>query len=207
MRIIIITILMLSSGWLKAQSNIAEDHIRQGNELYRAEKYEEATAEYQSALNADPSNLIAKSNLGNALYKSGKQDEAIKTFGELAALNTDSKQKSEAFYNKGAIQSRLKKLEESIETYKSSLRSNPDNKEARENLQKALLELKKKNPPPQKQDNKKQQQQQKKQQQSKMSPKEAEQRLKLLQQKEKEVQERMQKEKSKSATGGGTKDW
>jgi hypothetical protein len=39
-----------------------------------------------------------------------------------------------------------------------------------------------------------------------MSPKEAEQRLKLLEQKEKEVQERLQKEKSKSG-GGNTKDW
>ena len=39
-----------------------------------------------------------------------------------------------------------------------------------------------------------------------MSPREAEQRLKLLEQKEKEVQERINKEKSKS--GGGTgKDW
>ena len=38
-----------------------------------------------------------------------------------------------------------KKLEESIEAYKNALRYNPDDKEARENLQKALLELKKKN--------------------------------------------------------------
>jgi hypothetical protein len=39
-----------------------------------------------------------------------------------------------------------------------------------------------------------------------MSRKEAEQRLKLLEQKEKEVQQRLQKEKSKSG-GSQTKDW
>ena len=82
---------------------------------------------------------------------------------------------------------------------------------ARENLQKALLELKKKPPPPKKEEKKDQKkqdpkQQPKKQPQSKMSPKEAEQRLKLLSQKEKEVQQRMQQ--AKSRTGGGQpKDW
>ena len=111
------------------------------------------------------------------------------------------------YYNKGAILSRQKKLEESIEAYKNSLRLNPDDKEARENLQKALLELKKKNPPKKKEEqDKKKKQQQQKQPQSKMSPKEAQQRLQLLAQKEKEVQQRIQKEKSKSG-GNQTKDW
>ena len=39
-----------------------------------------------------------------------------------------------------------------------------------------------------------------------MNQKEAQQRLKLLEQKEKEVQQRMQKEKSKTG-GGQIKDW
>ena len=39
-----------------------------------------------------------------------------------------------------------------------------------------------------------------------MSPKEAEQRLKLLEQKEKEVNQRLQKEKLKTG-GGQVKDW
>ncbi len=39
-----------------------------------------------------------------------------------------------------------------------------------------------------------------------MNQKEAEQRLKLLEQKEKEVQQRLQKEKSKTG-GGQPKDW
>ena len=49
-----------------------------------------------------------------------------------------------------------KKLEESIEAYKNALRQNTADQEARENLQNAILELKKKNPP--KKDDKKQQQ-------------------------------------------------
>ena len=114
--------------------------------------------------------------------------------------------RSKTYYNKGAILSRQKKLEESIEAYKDALRLNPDDKEARENLQKALLELKKKEPPKQKNDDQKKKQDQQKQPQPKMSRKEAEQRLKLLEQKEKEVQQRLQKEKSKSG-GSQAKDW
>jgi Ca-activated chloride channel family protein len=38
-----------------------------------------------------------------------------------------------------------------------------------------------------------------------MNPKDAEQKLKLLEQKEKELQQKLQKQKTK--TGGGMKDW
>ncbi|MGB5030148.1 MAG: tetratricopeptide repeat protein, partial [Chitinophagaceae bacterium] len=139
-----------------------------------------------------------------------KQDEALKAFSELSDKANEKELRSKSFYNKGVVLTQQKKLEESIEAYKNSLRQNPDDKEARENLQKALLELKKKNPPKKKEEKenqkKKQQEQQKKQQQPKMSPKEAEQRLKLLEQKEKEVNQRLQKEKSKTG-GGQVKDW
>ena len=126
--------------------------------------------------------------------------------GGFATLPEKGEFKAKAWYNKGAVLSRQKKLEESIEAYKNTLRLDPNDKEARENLQKALLELKKKNPPKKKEEDKKKKQQQQKQPQSKMSPKEAQQRLQLLAQKEKEVQQRIQKEKSRSG-GNQTKDW
>ena len=129
----------------------------------------------------------------------------MKVFTEVAGSAEKGELKAKAYYNKGAVLSQQKKLEESIEAYKNTLRINPDDKEARENLQKALLELKKKNPPKKKEEQDKKKKQQK-QPQSKMSPKEAQQRLQLLAQKEKEVQQRIQKEKSKSG-GNQTKDW
>src|SRR5439155_425595 len=71
-------------------------------------------------------------------------------------------------------------------------------------LQNSLLELKKKNPP-KKQEEKKKKEEQKQQPKPKISPREAEQQLKLLEQKEKQVQERLQKN---SRTGNSQpKDW
>ena len=189
---------------LSAQEN--DNAIQKANDLYKQQQYQQAEAAYSEVLEKESSNSTAKYNRALALHKQGKLDEAIKELDDLAFKTNDTELKSKAYYNKGAILSGQKKLEESIEAYKNTLRLNPNDKEARENLQKALLELKKKDPP--KKDDKKKQQQKKQQQkpQPKMNQKEAEQRLKLLEQKEKEVQQRLQKEKSKTG-GGQPKDW
>lgn len=206
MKRVLFLVILFAPVFLSAQK--VTETIQQGNELYKQKQWDQAENKYNDALKIDPSNSTAKYNLGNTTFRRGKPDESVKIFDELATLGTVSDNKSKAFYNKGAILSNQKKLEESIDAYKNALRQDPNDKEARENLQKALLELKKKNPPKKEDDKKKKQdqQQKKKQPQPKMNPKEAEQRLKLLEQKEKEVQQRMQKEKSK-AGGGQPKDW
>jgi len=186
---------------LKAQDT--DRLIQRGNEEYNRKEYQMAEAAYNEVLNMDPANNIAKYNKAAALYRQTKADESVKVLEDLAFKTEAPDLKSKAYYNKGAILSAQKKLEESIEAYKNALRQNPDDKEARENLQKALLELKKKTP--QKKDDKKKPQPQQQKPQPKMNQKEAEQRLKLLEQKEKEVQQRLLKEKSK--TGGLPKDW
>ena len=193
---------LISVAYLRAQDT--DRLIQRGNEEYKQKEYQMAEAAYNEVLNFDPANNIAKYNKAAALYRQTKADESVKVLEDLAFKTETRDLKSKAYYNKGAILSSQKKLEESIEAYKNALRQNPDDKEARENLQKALLELKKKTP--QKKDDKKKPQPQQQKPQPKMNQKEAEQRLKLLEQKEKEVQQRLQKEKSK--TGGGLpKDW
>lgn len=206
---IVILLLMTSAFSSFGQTETVQKAIQAGNDLYKQQKFDEASFEYEKALKADPTNATAKFNRANSLAKQNKSDEAVKAFTQIAGDAKEAGLKSKSYYNKGAVLSQQKKLEESIEAYKNALRQDPNDKETRENLQKAMLELKKKTPPPKKQDDqqkKKNEQQQKKQQQSKLSPKEAEQRLKLLEQKEKEVQQRLQKLKSKSG-GSQTKDW
>ena len=198
-------VLILALGQaILVQAQKENEMIQSGNDLYRKQQYDKAQQEYSNALKSQPANTTAKFNIAATTYRLNKQDEAIKQYDELVKTNIDADMRAKAFYNKGAILSKQKKLEESIEAYKSALRINPQDNEARENLQKALLELKKKEPPKQKDDQQKKKQQ--KQQQPKMNKKEAEQRLKLLEQKEKEVQQRLQKEKSKTG-GSQTKDW
>lgn len=189
---------------LGSHAQQVDQTIQKGNNLYKQKQYEPAAKAYDEALAKDPSNRTARFNKANTSYRLSKSDEAAKDFSDLAFKGNTPGEKSGAYYNEGVVLSNQKKLEESIEAYKNALRQDPNDKDARENLQKALLELKKKNPPPKK-DDKKKQQQQKKQQQPKMNQKEAEQKLQLLEQKEKELQQRMQKQKTKTA--GGVKDW
>jgi Ca-activated chloride channel homolog len=194
---------------VQAAAQPANELIQAGNQLYRQKEYEKAEKEYTTAVKAEPSNTTAQFNLANTIYRRGREDEAIKSYDQLATKEREATFRAQSYYNKGAILSKQKKLEESIEAYKNALRQNPGDTQARENLQKALIELKKKQPPPEKKEDqkkKKQEQKQKEQQRPRMNPKEAEQRLKLLEQKEKEVQQRLQKEKSKTG-GSQVKDW
>jgi Ca-activated chloride channel homolog len=204
-RLLFLFIFLNTTAALQAQK--ADDFIRKGNELYKLQQFAEAEKQFLKALEKEPSNQTAINNLAGALYRQNKMDEAIKQFTKLTAGdNTEDKIKATAFYNIGAVLSKEKKLEESAEAYKQSLRLNPDDKQARENLQKTLLELKKKQQPEPKKENKNKKQQQPQQNQSKLNRKEVEKQLQLLQQKEKEVKQRMQNEKLKEG-GGGQKDW
>lgn len=203
MRKLLILLYSIPVTALYAQDD--QQFLREGNTWYRQQQFEKAEAAYIKALEQTPASNRVKYNLASTFVKLGKQEEALKAFTELAATAKEADIKASAWYNKGVVLTQQKKLEESIDAYKNALRLRPDDKEARENLQKALLELKKKNPP-KKEEKKDQKQQQKKQQQPKMSQKEAEQRLKLLEQKEKELNQRMQKEKTKSGANQA-KDW
>ena len=87
------------------------------------------------------------------------------------------------------MKTKQKDLEGSIEDYKNALRLNADDMQARENLQKALLELK------QKQQQQQQDQRQNQNPQSNINQKQAQQKLDELEEKEKKIQQRMQDQK------------
>jgi Ca-activated chloride channel homolog len=171
-----------------------DKETHKGNLLYLQSQYQSAEEQYRAALKKDSNHTIAKFNLANTLHKQKKYDQAIIVNGDLAASTKDKKIKAASWYNQGVSHTKMKNLEASIESYKNALRIDPNDKEARENLQKALLELKK------------QKQQQKQKPKSKMSQKEAEQKLKLLQQKEKQIQQRIQNKNKQSGSSQG-RDW
>jgi Ca-activated chloride channel homolog len=169
--------------------------------LYKQKNFDASQQEYNKALTADPKNPVAHYNIGNARFRNNKPADAVQSYDNSIANSTDKPVRQKAFYNKGVALSKQQKLEESINAWKESLKLDAADNEARENLQKALMELKKKQDQ-QNKDNKdkkdkKQDQQQKEQkpqqQQSKLNKQQVEQLLKALQQKEKELQQKMQK--------------
>jgi Ca-activated chloride channel homolog len=187
-----------------AQASAVDNDIAKGNDYYKNQQYQQAEEQYKKALATEPNSQTGRLNLAAALVRQNKKEEAMGVYDALIKTATENNVLATAWYNKGVILSGEDKLEESIEAYKNALRKNPDDTQTRENLQKALLELKKQQQLSSK--NKKPTPQQPKPSSSKLKKREADQRLKLLQQKEKQVQDKVQKEKTKGG-GSQSKDW
>lgn len=176
---------------LRAQQSTS---LQQYDLAYRQSHYELAEEGYKAALQKDAANSDAAFNLGNALYRQKKYKESL-TYFEVAAKSGTAQQKARAHYNAGVVYSRQKDLEKSIEAYKTALRLTPGDTQARENLQKALRELKQQQ---------QQQRSQPKPQPARYSQQEAEQRLKQLQEKEKQLQQKLKKQEK---GGSMERDW
>jgi Ca-activated chloride channel family protein len=108
--------------------------IRQGNGQYNDNKFSESEISYRKAIDKNKMSKDAGFNLGDALYKQNKYDEAGKQFLETSGSMTDNNKKSASLYNLGNSLLNNKKVQESIEAYKNSLKINPGNKEAKYNL-------------------------------------------------------------------------
>lgn len=193
---------------LPASAQTEKQTIKKGNEAYGKGEYEKAAVEYKKVTDKNPANATANYNLGNALYKNKKADEAITAYENAAGNTTGKTDRSKAFYNKGVVLQNNNKLPECIDAYKNALKLNPQDEDARQNLQKALVQLKKqqeqqKNNKQQKKpkedekqkEKEKQNQEEKKQPQPKpkISKKDAEEKLKALLQQEKNLQDKLRK--------------
>jgi tetratricopeptide (TPR) repeat protein len=191
-------------------SQTQNSFIRKGNQLYKKGEYDKSLSEYERAIKLDPANPLANYNFGNALFRKEKWEDAEKNFETVITNSKDDGIREQAFYNKGVSLTKQKKLEESIEAYKNALRLNSSDEDARVNLQKALLELKKRDESQkqseQKQEEKPKQKEKPKPQQSKLNKKEVERLLQALHQKEQEVQQKMQKNRPRGVTPP-EKDW
>jgi tetratricopeptide (TPR) repeat protein len=185
--------------------------IKKGNEAYQKNEFEKAAEQYQKVITKTPANATAQYNLGNALYKNSKTDEAVAAYDNAATNLLAKEEKSKALYNKGVVLQNNKKLPECIDAYKNALKLNPQDDDARQNLQKALQQLKQQQQQ-QKKDNKEQKKpkedqkkkeqdkkkeeeknQQPKPQPSKITKKDAEEKLKALLQQERNLQDKLKK--------------
>jgi Ca-activated chloride channel family protein len=123
---------------------------------YQKGRYEAAYREYQRALKNKPADPRLHYNAGSAAYQAKNYDKALEHLNS-ALLTPDLQLQERAYYNLGNTEYRLgeeasdpaKKQEawqDSIQRYDSALKLNPQDTEARENMEvvkKKLEELKK----------------------------------------------------------------
>jgi tetratricopeptide (TPR) repeat protein len=214
--------LLVLTAWGSIPSVSAQNErrfIRKGHEYYENEKYVESEVEFRKALEKKPESFEARFNLGDALFKQEKIDEALEQFQAIRNSTNDKQKISNVYHNIGNAFFARQEYEKSIEAYKEALRNDPEDNETRYNLIVAQKMLKQQQQnkqdqqqeqqqqqqqeqqeqqqeqQEQQQEQQEQQQQEQQQQQQQISKENAERILKSLDENEKELQERLRKAK------------
>lgn len=156
-------ILTALSGVILAQS--VRSLNNSGVDKYEESIFPDAEVNFKKAIEENAETFSAHYNLGSALYKQERYDEAIKSYQNALSLAESEGQKSQIFYNRGNAFLKSQKLQESIESYKEALKINPDDLQAKYNLSYALELLKNQQDQQQNQDQNQQDQDQNQDQQ------------------------------------------
>ena len=142
---------------ISAFAQSGHKQVTEGNKLYAEEKYDEANNKYRDALIDSPESPIINFNIGDVQYKKRNFEEAVKSY-EKSTFSDEIKVQSGSYYNIGNTLYKMGKLPESILAYKKALELNPEDEDAKYNLEYVREKLKD-DSEKQPQENQKQQQQ------------------------------------------------
>ncbi|WP_284651079.1 tetratricopeptide repeat protein [Flavobacterium terrisoli] len=143
---------VLISFLANAQKKEKDRNLPKGNESFVEKKYADAEAEYRISESKNPKKSIASYNLGNAVYRENRPNEAKYHYAK-ALKNAKSKtEKHNAFHNIGNTLMKSKDYSGAVEAYKNALRNNPADEQTRYNY--ALAKKMLKDNPPKKEDDK-----------------------------------------------------
>lgn len=143
--------------------------VLEGNRAYAEEKFDEANDKYRDAQVSNPESPIIHFNIGDALYQKRNYEEAMKSFQNATQKTNDPKLQAQSYYNLGNTLFRLDKWQESIAAYQQALKLDPNDEDAKFNLEYVRRKIKEnaqKQPQDQQQQNQGQNQQQEQQQEN-----------------------------------------
>lgn len=129
-----------------------------GNDAFEKGEYDKAISIYQEALEANPEESRLLFNIGNSLSKLGKGEESIKSFESFKEMVESPVAKALADYNIGSILAE-QDPSKAIEAFQQALRANPEDEDAKHNLE-LLLRRQQENQEQQQQQNQDQDQNQ-----------------------------------------------
>ncbi|MGM9840689.1 MAG: tetratricopeptide repeat protein [Candidatus Limisoma sp.] len=142
---LLVPVVALSQTSTKKERN----YIKEGNAMYNDKRYGDAEKLYKKALQENPASDVAKFNLAttyirqsnpNDTTKNGILDQARKLYEEVGS-STNKQLAAKAWYDLGNISYNQKDFQKSIDCYKNSLRANPADDQARQNLRLAQKQL------------------------------------------------------------------
>jgi tetratricopeptide (TPR) repeat protein len=132
------------SAWLSLAQTVSADGAgtqnRTGNQLFEQGKYQEAEKAYLEAQADMPGRPELSYNLGNALIKQKKYDQALQSLRQAIAQGNKGLQAS-SWYNAGNALFELGSFQDSAQAYIQALRLNPHDRDAKHNLELALRRM------------------------------------------------------------------
>jgi Ca-activated chloride channel family protein len=112
-------------------------NISRGNRYYEGDEHEKALERYREAQGVDSTFAVPYFNAGDALYRMGNYRDGALEFLRSASADVDSV-KAMSYYNLGNTMFRAGDLQSAVEAYKRSLLLNPEDQDAKYNLELAL---------------------------------------------------------------------
>ncbi len=115
--------------------------VKKGNEAFKKKDYKTALEEYRAAEADNPTSPELDYNLGTALANDGGYEEAIDKL-QKALRTQDIKVEAAAHYNMGNTYFRMNNYQNAIKSYEEALKLNPNDLDAKFNLELSRKKLK-----------------------------------------------------------------
>jgi len=116
--------------------------VHGGNNEYAEGKFTDAEVNYRKALEKEGELVQGHFNLGNALHKQGKHEEAVRQYEQAISRSVDAETKANGYYNIGNSFLSQQQYQQAIQAYVEGLKLKPDDADAKYNLSYALNMLK-----------------------------------------------------------------
>lgn len=118
--------------------------VHEGNQKFDGKDYDGASSKYMEAVKSNDKDFTAHYNMGNALYKSKKYEEAKAEFEKAEKLSQTLPDKAAALHNLGNTYMQMSEPEKAADYYKKALKQNPYSEATRKNYEIAKLKEKEK---------------------------------------------------------------
>jgi Ca-activated chloride channel family protein len=140
-KISIILILVFAFGSSSVWADLNRSKVKAGVKAFEDSQYDKSLQHFQDALLDDPENPLGHYNVAEALYKNKKYEEAIKSY-EKSLNSQDIALREKAFYNLGNSYYQMNKYQEAIQNYIKALELDPNDQDAKHNLELVRAKLK-----------------------------------------------------------------
>lgn len=148
---------LLQGGLPSANAASVASKNKEGNRLFEQGKYQDAEKAYVAAQLDAPGRSELLYNLGNALIKQKKHEEALRSLRQ--AINKGNRGlQANSWYNAGNALFEMNNFSDAAQAFIQSLRINPADRDAKHNLELALKKLQEQKQMGQGQDQNRQQQ-------------------------------------------------